>query len=74
MDRGNRRENERERGRENICTSCCGDRRGTEIGESEAFRLWLPNPLSPLALGLCEADRAFSGIGNEVSERAKRQF
>jgi len=43
-------------------------------GEREDFRLWLPNPPSPLALGLCEADRAFSGIGNEVSERPKRQF
>lgn len=29
--------------------------------------------LSPLASGLCEACRTFSGIQNKISERAKRR-
>jgi hypothetical protein len=45
--------------REKIRTRCCGDRRGIEIGEREAFQLWLTKLLRPLVWELCEAVRAF---------------
>lgn len=56
-----RKENEREKKKRKMGTSCCGGWRGTETGESEASQLWLPKQPHPLALGPCEADRAFSG-------------